>query len=97
MKIIDYIKQEKIYGIIREDDSSKAYEIARAYIEGGIKVIELNCPYEVCERVTKEFDVLVAQGGIITIQQAHKALESGAKIISSPIFQSNLIAIDKKL
>ena len=91
MKIIDYIKQEKIYGIIREDDSSKAYEIARAYIEGGIKVIELNCPYEVCERVTKEFDVLVAQGGIITIQQAHKALESGAKIISSPIFQSNLI------
>ena len=37
MKLLDIIKQEKIYGIIREDDPKKALELASAYIEGGIK------------------------------------------------------------
>lgn len=91
MKILDIIKQEKIYGIIREDDAKRAHELACAYIEGGIKVLELNCPLEVCEKISKLDNVLVAQGGVITTQQAHKALKVGAKIISSPIFQSNLV------
>ena len=58
MKIIDYIKQEKIYGIIREDDSEKAYETARAYLEGGIKFIELNCPTEVTKKVSELKDAV---------------------------------------
>jgi len=91
MKILDIINQEKIYGIIREDDSNRAYELACAYIEGGIKVLELNCPLDVCEKVSKMNNVVVAQGGVITTQQAHAALKSGAQVISSPIFQTNLI------
>lgn len=90
MKLLDKIVEEKIYGIIREDDSERAYDVARAYIEGGIKVLELNCPLDVCEKISKLDGVIVAQGGIITTQQAHKALEAGATIISSPIFQTNL-------
>ena len=90
MKIIDILKQEKIYGIIREDDAERAYELARCYIEGGIKILELNCPLEVCKKVSKLDNVIVAQGGVITTQQAHVALEAGASIISSPIFQTNL-------
>lgn len=91
MKILDYIKQEKIYGIIREDDAERAYEAARAYLEGGIKFIELNCPIEVTGKVSALKDAVVIQGGIITTAQAHAALENGAMIISSPIFQTNLV------
>ena len=92
MKLLDYIIQEKIYGIIREDDIERAYEIAMAYIEGGIKIIELNSPLEVTKKImNKTNDIAISQGGIITTTQAHKALEAGAKIISSPIFQMNLI------
>ena len=91
MRIIDGIKQEKIYGIIREDNPEAAYEIARAYIEGGIKFIELNCPIEVTPKVSALSGTVVAQGGIITTAQAHLALENGASIISSPIFQTNLV------
>ena len=54
MKILDIIKQEKIYGIIREDDTKCALELANAYIEGGIKILELNCPLEVCEKISKK-------------------------------------------
>ena len=92
MKIIDKIIEEKIYGIIREDDEKKAFEIANAYIEGGIKIIELNSSLNVTKKVVEKFDdVIVSQGGIITTSQAHQALEAGAKIISSPIFQTNLV------
>ncbi len=90
MKIIDYIKQEKIYGIIREDDPEAAYEIARAYLEGGIKFIELNCPFEATKKISALKDAVIVQGGIITTAQAHLALECGAIIISSPIFQTSL-------
>ena len=92
MKIIDKIIEEKIYGIIREDDEKKAFEIANAYIEGGIKVIELNSSLNVTKKIVEKFDdVIISQGGIITTQQAHQALEAGARIISSPIFQTNLV------
>ena len=92
MKILEKIKQEKIYGIIREDDKEIAYEHAKASIEGGIKVLEMNCPLEVTRKISDEHkDILIAQGGIITTQQAHDALLAGAQIIASPIFQTNLI------
>lgn len=93
MRILDDIKNRKIYGIIREDDPERAYEIARAYLEGGIKFIELNCPLEVTKRVSKLDNAVISQGGIITTAQAHKALEAGATIISSPIFQMNLVRL----
>lgn len=93
MKILEEIKKEKIYGIIREDDPEYSYEIARAYIEGGIKFIELNCPLEVTKKVSELNNVVISQGGIITTQQAHDALEAGATVISSPIFQTNLVRL----
>lgn len=93
MNILNEIKKEKVYGIIREDDPQYSYEIARAYIEGGIKFIELNCPLEVTKKVSELDNVVVSQGGIITAQQAHDALEAGATIISSPIFQTNLVRL----
>ena len=93
MRILDDIKEHKIYGIIREDDPEYAYEIACAYREGGIKFIELNCPLEVTQKVSKLDNVVVSQGGIITTDQAHLALEAGATIISSPIFQMNLVRL----
>ena len=91
MRILDDIKAHKLYGIIREDDPEYAYEIACAYREGGIRFIELNCPLEVTQKVSKLDNVVVSQGGIITKDQAHIALKTGATIISSPIFQMNLV------
>ena len=79
MKIIDKIVEEKIYGIIREDDEKRAFELACAYIEGGIKVIELNSSYGATKKIVDKFDdVIISQGGNITTSQAHQALEAGA-------------------
>ncbi|MBQ8476275.1 hypothetical protein IJ531_04350, partial [bacterium] len=48
-------------------------------------------PIEVTPKVSALSGTVVAQGGIITTAQAHLALENGASIISSPIFQTNLV------
>ncbi len=89
MNILEAIGKEKIYGIIREDDPEYSLEIAHAYIEGGIKFIELNSPLDVTKKIAKK--AIISQGGIITTAQAHEALDAGAKIISSPIFAQNLV------
>ena len=94
MNILEYIRDEKIYGIIREDDPNRAFELLSAYIEGGLKVVELNTSFEILDKIEPIKDkVLIAQGGIITSTQAHLALQKGAKIISSPILQNHLIRL----
>ena len=95
--LIKKISKEKIYPIIRCKKAQDAIDTANALIEGGIKVLEINIEnnsiYEAVREVSR--NVTVAAGGIITAQQANEAVEAGAKIISSPIFQMNMVKISK--
>lgn len=95
--LIKKIAEEKIYPIIRSSNAQDAIDTAKAMIEGGIKVVELNIVndsiYEAINEISKI--ATVAAGGVITGQQAAKSIESGAKILSSPIFQMNMVKISK--
>lgn len=95
--LIKKISKEKIYPIIRCSDAESAVATAKALVAGGIKLLEINIEnaslYEAINEVSKF--ATVSAGGIITNQQAVKAIESGAEIISSPIFQMNLVKISK--
>lgn len=89
--IIKKIIESKIYGVVRADDTARAVEIANAYAEAGIKVIEMNSTLEAVQEVTKNKEIIVATGGIITTWQAQKALEAGSKLLVSPILQMGLV------
>ena len=89
--IIKKIIDSKIYGVVRADETARAVEIATAYAEAGIKVIEMNSTLEAVQEVTKNTDIIVATGGIITTWQAQKALEAGSKLLVSPILQMGLV------
>lgn len=95
--LIKKIAEEKIYPIIRSHDAKSAIDTANALIEGGIKILEINIEndslYDAINEVSK--NAVVSAGGIITAQQAALALKAGAKIISSPIFQMNMVKISK--
>lgn len=95
--LIKKISKEKIYPIIRCQDAQSAIDMANALIEGGIKALEINVEnaslYEAIHEVSRS--AVVAAGGIITAQQADKAVDAGAEIISSPIFQMNMVKISK--
>lgn len=95
--LIKKISKEKIYPIIRCNDAQEAIDKANALIEGGIKVLEITIEnsslYEAIHEVSR--NATVAAGGVITGQQALKAIDAGAQIIASPIFQMNMVKISK--
>lgn len=95
--LIKKISKEKIYPIIRCKDPQSTIDTANALIEGGIKLMEINIEnssiYEAIHEVSNH--ATVAAGGIITASQANMAVDAGAQIISSPIFQMNMVKISK--
>ncbi len=95
--LINFLSEEKIFPIIRNKDEQKTVDIAKALIDGGIKILEINVEnpalFEVIEKISEH--ISVCAGGIITSTQADAAIASGAKILSSPIFSYNLLKLSK--
>ncbi len=95
--VMDLIKEEKIYPVVRSKNAQQAINIANALIDGGIKIMEIVVEnpslYEAIDEVSK--NAVVCAGGIITQQQAEQAISSGAKLFSSPICQMNIVKISK--
>lgn len=97
--IYSRIAQKKLLGVVRESDYSKALEIANAFIEGGIEVLEVTLENKnslmVIEKISKNSDVLIGSGSIITTMQAEKAILAGAKYLTSPVLEMNLVRLSK--
>lgn len=95
--LINLLAEEKILPILRCKDAQLMIDRAKALIDAGIKVIEINVEnptiYNAIEEISKYANVCA--GGIITSLQAEAAIMSGAKILSSPIFSMNLVKISK--
>lgn len=96
---LSIIAKDKIYPIIRDKDPEHTIEIARALIEGGIRILEINVEtpeiYKAISEISKY--ATVCAGGIITSTQADCAFQCGAKLFASPIFQMNMVRISKNL
>lgn len=95
--LIRQIGKQKIYPIIRENNPDKVIDKAKALIDGGINIIEITIEndliYNAIEEVSE--NATVVAGGIITEEQAVESLNAGAKILSSPVFQMNMVKISK--
>ena len=95
--LIDLLSKEKIYPILRGKDSKLIRDRALALIEGGIKIVEINveniATYDVITELSGYANICA--GGIITSLQAKTAIECGAQVLSSPIFQMNIVKISK--
>lgn len=95
--LIKMLSEEKIFPVIRSKDAQNAINTAKALIDGGIKVLEINVEnpeiFKAIEEISKS--ACVCAGGIITSIQAEAAIASGAKILSSPIFSMNLVKLSK--
>lgn len=101
MDLIKELSKNKVLPIIRSKDPHEVVNIAKALIDGGLNIMEINVETPAVFNAIKALsnDATICAGGIITSIQAQTAINSGAKIISSPIFQHNLLKIskDKKL
>jgi len=96
---LEKLKGNKIIAVVRADNGEKALEISRALIKGGIKVIEVAVSFKeactVIEELSKNPDIIVTAGSVITNNQAGLAIKAGAKLIVSPVAELNLVKLCK--
>lgn len=95
MNAIESIVSNKIYAVVRADDAVAALRISESLIEGGIKSIEITVEkgllLPAIKELSKDKSLTVSAGGIITAKRAAEALENGAQVIVSPVFQDHLV------
>ena len=100
MTLIERISAEKVFAVLRMQEPSKIKDIINALTSGGINIIELvtESPsmVKVIEEITsKTCRPMIMAGGIITQRQAQIAVDAGADVIVSPVFQMNLVRLCK--
>ena len=97
MTIIQKLRQEKFFAIIRINDVDEAYQTVNKLINAGVKIFEIMIEnaeqVKLLKRLIKEGNAEYMAGGIITARKALEVLETGIKTIISPIFQPALIKI----
>lgn len=82
--------------VIKINDASKAVPLAKALIDGGLPAAEVTFRTDAAEdairAIAKAYpDMLVGAGTVLTIEQAQRALDAGAKFIVSPGFNPKVV------
>jgi 2-dehydro-3-deoxyphosphogluconate aldolase/(4S)-4-hydroxy-2-oxoglutarate aldolase len=98
-KVIENIEKTKIFAVVRTKNAQKAIDISKALIDGGLKIIEVTMSYSeaplVISELSKNPEISVAAGSVITGMQAESAIAAGADLITSPVTEINLIKLCK--
>lgn len=86
-----------IVPVIKINDAEKAVPLAKALIDGGLPIAEITFRTDAAEesirRVSEAFpDMLVGAGTVLTVEQAKRAKDAGAKFIVSPGFNPKVVS-----
>jgi Entner-Doudoroff aldolase len=98
---VDSIVALKLSAIVRTHDAEQAREAMRAAVRGGFRVVEftLTTPnaFELIEEFAEDPSLLVGAGTVLTIDDAQRAAEAGARFLVSPIADTEIIAEARRL
>lgn len=86
-----------IVPVIKINDAEKAVPLAKALIDGGLPIAEITFRTDAAEesirRVSEAFpEMLVGAGTVLTVEQAKRAKDAGAKFIVSPGFNPKVVS-----
>ena len=97
-KVLEHIKKNRVFSVIRSGERFEPYDIARALIDGGLTTIELAIDVpnsiEIFEKLKSE-DILLGACSVITAQQVQDALQAGAQFIDTPVLEMSVIKFSK--
>jgi len=102
MDALSHILDKKIIAIVRGAEPGAVLQMAESLCEGGIQLMEitLNSPQAlaVIEELTKKMGdkMLIGAGTVLTVQDAEKAIASGARFIISPIVDVATIEVTRR-
>lgn len=104
MSILDRLKENYIFAVIRGASPEEAHEIAKGAIEGGIKNIEITYTTpgatKVIEQLVREYSedhsVIIGAGTVMGPDTALEAINAGAKFIVSPHYSEEVMVVVKE-
>lgn len=85
-----------IIPVIKINDANKAVPLAKALIDGGLNAAEVTFRTDAAEESIRKIataypDMIVGAGTVLTIEQAKRAVDAGAKFIVSPGFNPKVV------
>ncbi len=87
--------EAKASAILRTDDPQAVRPAMDAAIKGGFRVIEftLTCPdvYDHLAAYAQRDDVILGAGTVLTVEQARRAVDAGARCLVSPVMDIEII------
>jgi 2-dehydro-3-deoxyphosphogluconate aldolase / (4S)-4-hydroxy-2-oxoglutarate aldolase len=99
MSLMDFVRKNRVFAVIRAGNSTEALRVAEACIEGGLKLIEITFSFSGVEAVigdlSKMSDILVGAGTVLSLEMARSAFSSGARFIISPHTDGEIISYAK--
>ncbi len=97
MTILNTILQHKIVAILRGFKKDDVPNIAEALYEGGIRLLEVTLNSADALHLIRTLSVkyedkmLIGAGTVLTVKDARKAIDTGAKFLISPITDTEVI------
>ena len=95
-EVLMQIRKTGIVPVVVLDDAKDAKGLGQALIEGGLPCAEVTfrtaAAEEAIRTMTREFpELLVGAGTVLTMDQAKRALDAGAKFMVSPGFDPQIV------
>lgn len=86
-----------IVPVIKINDPDKAVPLAKALIDGGLPIAEITFRTDAAEQAIKNIseaypDMILGAGTVLTVEQAQRAKNAGAKFIVSPGFNPKVVS-----
>lgn len=99
--ILKKIEDVGIIPVIQLDNVDDSERMAKALLDGDVDVAEVtfraNGADKVIKRIAKEYpNMLIGAGTVLTIEQAERAIDAGAKFIVSPGLSEDVISYSIK-
>src|SRR5262245_26454624 len=95
-QFVEVLKREKGVAILRTDRQGVAARSMDAAIKGGFRIVEftLTIPgaFELMAEFSKRTELVVGAGTVMSVNDARRAVESGAQFIVSPVLDPAVIA-----
>lgn len=96
--VLDTMKDNYIFAVIRGKDQDDGYQIAKSAVAGGIKNLELTYSTpnatqaikDLVEEYKNDDSVVVGAGTVMTLDLAKEAYEAGAEFLVSPHFSPEI-------
>lgn len=94
--VLEQMSQLGIVPVVKIEDAKDAVPLAKALKAGNLPIAEITfrtaAAEEAIKKITSEVpDVLVGAGTVLTVEQARKAVNAGAKFIVSPGFGPSVV------